>query len=258
MKLPGLNQVQVLSDIGMTFATALRSILRQDPDVIMIGEIRDNETARIAVRASITGHLVLSTLHTNNSLNTIERLLDMDVERYLLGSALSGIVSQRLAKKLCPKCRQKVATTDYEKAVIKAALGVDIPELYKPVGCSECIKGYRGRIAIHEVLILNQDIRDAIVNNVNKAELRHAVYKLGDTTTLLQDGLEKVIEGATSYEEILRLIDVESDFGADDSELKNVILGKKLIKSNPLPNTTPVQAGPILVNEENKKGYESL
>ena len=115
MKIPGINQVQVMSEIGLTFGNTLRSILRQDPDIIMIGEIRDDETARIAVRASITGHLVLSTIHTNNSLNTIERLLDMDVERYLLGSALSGIISQRLVKRLCPKCRSTRPTNEYEK-----------------------------------------------------------------------------------------------------------------------------------------------
>ena len=115
MDIAGINQVQTNSEIGLTFATALRSILRQDPNIIMIGEIRDTETAKIAVRASITGHLVLSTLHTNNSLNTIERLLDMEVERYLLSSALTGIVSQKLARRLCPHCREKRPTNEYEK-----------------------------------------------------------------------------------------------------------------------------------------------
>ncbi len=236
MKISGLNQVQVMSEIGMTFANALRSILRQDPDIVMIGEIRDDETARIAVRASITGHLVLSTLHTNNSLNTIERLLDMDVERYLLGSALTGIISQRLAKKLCPKCRQTRPATEYEKLVIKKAIGIDITELYTPVGCSECIKGYRGRIAIHEVLHLNQEIRDAIVNNIRKEELRREVYKEGHTITLLQDGLKKVVNGLTSFEEILRIIDLEEDFGEDDIEIKNALIGKSTPSANQLPN----------------------
>lgn len=115
MRLENINQVQVLSDIGLTFSHTLRSILRQDPDIIMVGEIRDDETARIAIRASITGHLVLSTIHTNNSLTTIERLLDMQVERYLLGSALTGIISQKLVKKLCPKCRSTRPATSYEK-----------------------------------------------------------------------------------------------------------------------------------------------
>ena len=119
MEIEGINQVQVNSEIGLDFATVLRSILRQDPNVIMIGEIRDSETAQIAVRASITGHLVLSTIHTNNSLSTIERLLDMDVERYLLSSAMTGIISQRLAKTLCPKCKVKRETTPYEKKIFK-------------------------------------------------------------------------------------------------------------------------------------------
>ncbi len=225
MKIAGINQVQVMSEIGLTFSNTLRSILRQDPDIIMIGEIRDDETARIAVRASITGHLVLSTIHTNNSLNTIERLLDMDVERYLLGSALSGIISQRLVKKLCPKCRSARVTNAYEKTLFKKVLGLDIQEIYAPVGCDECINGYKGRIAIHEVLEINQDIRDAIVNNLRKDELRKLVY--GDNAnTLLKDGLIKVIEGSTSIDEILRVIDVNDDFGSDEQDLKDAVIGK--------------------------------
>ena len=226
MKMSGLNQVQVMSDIGLTFASALRSILRQDPDIIMIGEIRDDETARIAVRASITGHLVLSTIHTNNSLNTIERLLDMDVERYLLGTALMGIISQRLAKKLCPKCRRARPVTKYERIVFQKALGLDVKEIYEPVGCKECINGYMGRIAIHEVLEINQEIRDAIVNNIKKEDLRDLVYNKAHVQSILQDGLTKVVNGLTSFEEILRIIDVDEDFGDNDKELKEALLGK--------------------------------
>lgn len=226
MKIEGINQVQVMSDIGLTFGTTLRSILRQDPDIIMIGEIRDDETARIAVRASITGHLVLSTIHTNNSLNTIERLLDMEVERYLLGSALSGIISQRLVKRLCPKCRQSRPTTNYEKVLFEKVLHKEINEVYTPCGCSECINGYSGRIALHEVLEINQNIRDAITNNVKKSELRHLVYKKSDVTSLLEDGLEKVVAGLTSVDEILRVIDVDDDIGEDEIELKNAFIGK--------------------------------
>lgn len=226
MKISGINQVQVMSEIGLTFASALRSILRQDPNVIMIGEIRDNETARIAVRASITGHLVLSTVHTNNSLTTIERLVDMDVERYLLGSALEAIVSQRLCKKLCPKCRSSRPTTPYEKRVFKEALGMDIPYIYKPVGCSSCYQGYSGRIALHEVMLLNQDIRDAIVNNAPKEKIRDLIYQFGNTTSILDDGLIKVINGLTSFEEVLRVIDVEDDLGEEEKELKNALIGK--------------------------------
>ena len=230
MKIAGINQVQVMSDIGLTFGNTLRSILRQDPDVIMIGEIRDDETARIAVRASITGHLVLSTIHTNNSLNTIERLLDMEVERYLLGSALTGIISQRLVKRLCPKCRTSRETTPYEKNLFKSVLHQDIKEVYTPHGCSECINGYRGRIALHEVLEINQEIRDAITNNIRKSELRNLVYNKSDVTSLLKDGLEKVVAGLTSVDEILRVIDVEDDLGDTDENIKNAFIGKNPVE----------------------------
>lgn len=226
MKIEGINQVQVMSDIGLTFGATLRSILRQDPDIIMIGEIRDDETARIAVRASITGHLVLSTIHTNNSLNTIERLLDMEVERYLLGSALTGIISQRLVKRLCPKCRTSRPTTNYEKILFEKVLHKEVNNVYTPHGCSECINGYTGRIALHEVLEINQNVRDAITNNVRKNELRHLVYKESDVTSLLEDGLEKVVAGLTSVEEILRVIDVEDDIGEDEKDIKNAFIGK--------------------------------
>lgn len=226
MKLAGINQVQTMSEIGLTFANALRSILRQDPNVIMIGEIRDDETARIAVRASITGHLVLSTIHTNNSLNTIERLLDMDVERYLLGSALTGVISQRLVKRLCPKCRTSRPATPYEKNVFNQVLEMDITDIYAPVGCDECYQGYKGRVAIQEVLVINQNIRDAITNNIRKEDLRKLVYQKDATTTLLEDGLLKVMEGLTSFEEILRVIDIDDDLGSEDIAIKNALIGK--------------------------------
>ena len=211
MDLPGINQVQVSSEIGLTFANVLRSILRQDPDIIMIGEIRDDETATIAVRASITGHLVLSTLHTNDSLNTIERLLDMDVERYLLAASLTGIISQKLARKLCPNCRKKIQTNQYQKYLFKKNLNADINEIFiAGDGCEHCMNGYKGRIAIHEVLLINDTIRDAISNNVKKEELRTLVYK-SDVRTLLQDGLLKVASGLTSFEEIIRLIELDAE-----------------------------------------------
>lgn len=211
MDIEGINQIQVNSEIGLTFANVLRSILRQDPNIIMIGEIRDTETAQIAVRASITGHLVLSTIHTNNSLNTIERLLDMDVERYLLGTALTGIISQKLARQLCDKCKQKRNTTEYEKEIFKKALGLDVNEIYIPGSCEECTGGYRGRTAIQEVLLINEEIKDAISNNLSKEKLRELVYEKTDTITMLQDGLIKVVNGITSLEEILKLIELEDE-----------------------------------------------
>ena len=214
MNIGGINQVQAQEEIGLNFAEVLRSILREDPDIIMIGEIRDDETARIAVRASITGHLVLSTIHTNNSLNTIERLTDMSVERYLLGSSLEGVISQKLARRLCPKCKKLRPTTEYEKEAFKKALNEDVKEIYIPQGCPECDSGYRGRIAIHEVLLINQAIRDAITKGVDKSVLRKLVYGVGDTDTMLQDGLKKVLLGETSFDEILKLIDLDDDLGS--------------------------------------------
>lgn len=224
MSIKGINQVQTNSKIGLTFATALRSILRQDPNIIMIGEIRDSETAKIAVRASITGHLVLSTVHTNNSLNTIERLIDMDVQKYLLSSALEGVISQKLARKLCPHCKIQRPTTEYEKEIIKTVLGKEVDYLYDVEGCEECHNGYQGRIAIHEVLIINQDIRDALSNDVSKEELRDLVYNQAGVTTLLQDGIEKAVEGLTTFEEILKIIELEDDEKINDNfDLKEAL-----------------------------------
>ena len=231
MDIDGIAQIQANSDIGLTFATALRSILRQDPDIIMIGEIRDTETAKIAVRASITGHLVLSTLHTNNSLNTIERLLDMEVERYLLASALEGIVSQKLARRLCPSCRKLRKTNEYEKQLFKKILNKDVNEIYAAEGCEKCGNGYNGRIAIHEVLRINQEIRDAISENIKREELRSLVYK-SDVTTLLQDGLEKVLDGKTTFEELLKLIELDDDDkGAGLYDLKTALEQTTITKS---------------------------
>lgn len=212
MDLPNINQVQVNSDIGLTFARVLRSVLRQDPNIIMIGEIRDDETARIAVRASITGHLVLSTLHTNTALTTIERLTDMEVERYLLGTALTGIVAQRLARKVCPHCRILRDTNNYEKAVFKKLLNKDVDKIYSANinGCEHCNKGYIGRLAILEVLEINEKIKDAITYKYSKDDLKKLVYTT-DTPTLLQDGLNKVIAGETTFEEIYKVIDFSSD-----------------------------------------------
>lgn len=247
MDIIGVNQVQANPEIGLTFAVALRSILRQDPNVIMIGEIRDTETAKIAVRASITGHIVLSTIHTNNSLNTIERLLDMDVERYLLASALTGIISQKLARRLCDKCRTKRKTNDYEKQLFKKILKADVEEVYSAEGCEQCGNGYHGRIAIHEVLLISQEIRDAISNNLKKERLRELVYQ-SDVTTLLQDGLEKVMSGLTTFEELLKLIELEDDDAETTQSLHNLqaaidytdiaIKETKIADSNKLEATT--------------------
>lgn len=223
MNIEGINQVQVNSEIGMTFATALRSILRQDPNVILIGEIRDSETARIAVRASITGHIVFSTVHTNNSLATIERLLDMDVERYLLATALEGIISQKLARRLCPHCKTLRPTTPYEKKVFMDALNKNVTEIWEPHQCEHCMNGYLGRIAIQEVLTINDEIRDIINKpNTDKELLRKKVYEENDTITLLQDGLDKVLKGYTTFEEIYKLIEIEDELDFNEEQIIQV------------------------------------
>lgn len=228
MDITGINQVQTNPKIGLTFANALRSILRQDPNIIMIGEIRDTETAKIAVRASITGHLVLSTLHTNTSLNTIERLIDMDVQKYLLASALEGVISQKLARQLCPHCKTLRKTSEYERSIFKTVLNKDVDEIYDAEGCEECHDGYKGRIAIHEVLRINQQIRDALSNNRSKEEIRELVYGSGNVITMLQDGLEKVVEGYTTFEEILKLIELEDDDKiSSNSSLSEAIMETK-------------------------------
>jgi len=212
----------------LTFANILRSILRQDPNIILIGEIRDSETAQIAVRASITGHLVLSTIHTNNSLSTIERFLDMDVERYLLSSALEGIVSQKLVRRLCPHCRYLRPTTSFEKSIFRKVLHEDILEIWDTGKCEHCSNGYHGRIAIQEVLLINEDLRDALNNeNLKKEDLRRKVYGEGDVITLLQDGLDKILKGYTTFEEIYKAIDIEDSINTDATEQQELIIDKK-------------------------------
>ncbi len=233
MDIAGINQVQVQSEIGLTFGYVLRSVLRQDPNIIMIGEIRDDETARIAVRASITGHLVLSTIHTNNSLNTIERLTDMEIERYLLGSALTGIISQRLARRLCPHCKILRKTNEYEKKVFSAVIGKKVDEMYvaNHDGCDKCSHGYKGRVAILEVLRINEEIKDAIVKSAPKPQLRKLVYS-SDVITLLQDGLIKVINGETSFEEILKIIDLENDLENYNEDNLKISIEESKMKNN--------------------------
>ena len=248
MNIEGINQVQVNPDIGLTFANVLRSILRQDPNIILIGEIRDSETASIAVRASITGHLVLSTIHTNNSLSTIERLLDMDVERYLLSSALEGIISQKLARRLCPHCKKLRPTTPFEKESFKKALGIDVNETYEAVGCPECTGGYHGRIAIQEVLLVDQELRDRLADeNVKREDLREMVYREDNVTTMLQDGLQKVIKGDTTFEEIFKLVEIEDELDTQitEEQVKSLNINSN---SNPNPNPQVQPTQPTFIN----------
>jgi len=201
-KLEGINQVQVNVKAGLTFASGLRSILRQDPDIIMVGEIRDSETAEIAVRAAITGHLVLSTLHTNDSPSTIARLIDMGIEPYMVSSSVIGVVSQRLVKLLCPKCKESYIASETQKRM----LGVEDESLvlHKPVGCNSCNKGYKGRAAVHEIMPINEEMRRLIDLNSNTDKLREQAIKDG-MTTLLQSAVSLAKNGQTSYEEVMRV-----------------------------------------------------
>ena len=203
-QLEGVNQIQVNSNVGLTFATGLRSILRQDPDVVMVGEIRDKETVEIAIRASLTGHLVLSTIHTNDSVASISRLLDMGVEPFLLTASLNAIVAQRLIRRVCRDCGTIQQATNREKEIFERR-GKTIETINRGSGCPACnMTGYRGRIAIHEVLVINNDMRDAINNSEAPTVFRDIAEKSG-TVFLIDDGLEKVKQGITTTEEVLRV-----------------------------------------------------
>ena len=202
--LPLINQFQVQERIGLTFSKALRTLLRQDPDVIMVGEIRDEETARTAIQAALTGHLVFSTLHTNDACSAITRLVNMGVEPYLIGAALNTVLAQRLVRRICPKCRQ---TYEPPRTLRKALerMGYPIDTFQKGVGCRRCRNtGFSGRIGIHELLIISDELRDVIVNNPSVAAIRQIAARDG-MITLRQDGVRKVREGITTIEEILHV-----------------------------------------------------
>ncbi|QHM76283.1 Type II secretion system protein E [Mixta theicola] len=193
--LPGIGQTQVNSKVEMTFARGLRAILRQDPDVVMVGEIRDGETAAIAVQASLTGHLVLSTLHTNSAAGAVTRLRDMGVEPFLLATSLLGVMAQRLVRKLCPQCRRPV-TAGAEEPLPAGS------QFFRPGGCPACnFTGYRGRTAIHELLLVDDPLRSAILHGEDEAGM---TQRLGGAT-LYQNGLERVLAGITSLEEVTRV-----------------------------------------------------
>ncbi|KGR79647.1 GspE/PulE family protein [Ureibacillus manganicus] len=203
-QLEGVNQIQVKEEVGLTFAAGLRSILRQDPDIVMVGEIRDLETAEIAVRASLTGHLVLSTLHTNSAVESISRLRDMGIEPFLISSSLIGIVSQRLVRRVCRDCAQTVPATEREKEIFAEA-GITIETVQRGRGCGACSQtGYRGRLAIHEILPVDRVIRDHILQRSNITVIRDYMTEKG-LPSLVKDGLLKVLDGVTTTEEVLRV-----------------------------------------------------
>ncbi|WP_156291462.1 GspE/PulE family protein [Oceanobacillus salinisoli] len=203
-QLEGINQVQVNSSIGLTFAEGLRSILRQDPNIIMVGEIRDQETAEIAVRASLTGHLVFSTLHTNSALDTIPRLIDMGIEPYLVVSSLSGVVAQRLVRQICRDCKVDREPTSMEQEIF-AKNGIEAGQVSYGKGCSVCHHtGYRSRLAVHEVLVLDDNMKTMLLNNESMTAIRDYV-KSQEMSFLIQDGLEKVKSGLTTIDEVMQV-----------------------------------------------------
>jgi type IV pilus assembly protein PilB len=203
-QIEGINQVQVNPSVGLTFATGLRSILRQDPNIVMVGEIRDTETAEIAIRASLTGHLVLSTLHTNSAIATIPRLIDMGIEPFLVVSSLSGIVAQRLVRKICRECKEEYEPTEMEKNLFSRR-GIKIGKTYRGKGCENCNStGYKGRVAIQEILVIDDEIRNMMMNNKSMTTIRDYALQNG-MVFLVDDGLLKVKLGLTTTEEVLRV-----------------------------------------------------
>ncbi|WP_110111500.1 ATPase, T2SS/T4P/T4SS family [Bacillus sp. CGMCC 1.16541] len=207
-QMEGINQIQVNPNVGLTFASGLRSVLRQDPNVIMVGEIRDKETADIAIRASLTGHLVLSTLHTNDALSTVTRLIDMGVEPFLVATSLAGVVSQRLVRRICRDCQETRVASKSEKEIF-ARRGIQIDTVIHGKGCGNCnMTGYKGRIAVHELMVMTDEMKQVILNQQPFSTLRQLAIK-NKMLFLLDDGLIKVKQGLTTTEEVLRVSTLE-------------------------------------------------
>ncbi len=202
--LDGVNQIQVNPKANLTFASALRSILRQDPDIIMVGEIRDRETAQIAVQASITGHLVVSTLHTNSAASTITRLIDMGVDSYLIADSMVGVIAQRLVRRLCPACRRKRLATEEEKRILSRSAAEKI-EIYEPLGCGRCDNtGYRGRIGVYEIMEISSKLKTIISKGGDADDIKNQALKEG-MYTLRMSATELVLDGTTSYSEMMKV-----------------------------------------------------
>lgn len=203
-RMEGINQVQTNAKAGLTFASALRSILRQDPDILMVGEIRDVETAEIAVRAAITGHLVLSTIHTNDAVSTLTRLVDMGMEPYIVGNAIKCILAQRLVRRICKNCSQPYHPSLYEREILKIPDNFTKP-LYKGAGCPSCNgTGYSGRIAVYEILLINEELKNLIISGASVPQLEQAAFRNG-MLTLKDSAIELVIDGITTIDEVFRV-----------------------------------------------------
>jgi len=207
-QIEGVTQIPISEQQGNTFSTLLRSVLRQDPDVILVGEIRDSETARIAIQAAITGHLVLSTVHAKDGLGTVFRLLDLGVEPYLIGSGLHLVLTQRLARQLCPKCKDPMRPSPHQSRMLQQLIG-SVPTVYRPAGCSACFDtGYSGRRAVFELMVANQELRDVILRDPNMADMRKALEKTL-FTSLIDGGHRLVAEGITGFDEVTRIAGVD-------------------------------------------------
>ena len=209
--LPGISQIQVSDKKGLTFARGLRSIVRQDPDIIMVGEIRDLETARIAIQASLTGHLVLSTLHTNDSAGAVTRLLDLGVEPYLVASSLIGVVAQRLVRLVCPHCRRPIEAPleELQELDIDAAQSGSV-QFHTGAGCEQCMNtGFKGRTGIYEVLPITEEVKNQIVDRASATEIKKAAMRRG-LVTLRMEGRQKVLEGQTTADEVIRVTQREA------------------------------------------------
>jgi type IV pilus assembly protein PilB len=219
----GVNQSQVRPEIGYTFAAGLRQIVRQDPDIVMVGEVRDRETAELVTQAALTGHLVLFTLHTNNAIGAIPRLIDLGVERFLIPPTVKLIISQRLIRKLCSDCKQKVRANKEEERIIKEEIErlpeterkkVKIPEplyIYKPKGCPSCAnKGTKGRLGIFEILTLTRELEEIILTEPSEAKIEKEAQRQG-MVDLKQDGILKVLQGETFLEEVLKATEIREE-----------------------------------------------
>jgi len=233
-KMDGINQIQVNGDVGLTFASGLRSILRQDPNVVLVGEIRDKETADLAVQAALTGHVVLSTIHTNSAAGVLPRMLDMGIEPFLIASTINTVIGQRLVRKLCEKCKSPFETNEAQTKSIMTTLGDVLPKreselekvqkdvgydtvptadqktftCYKAVGCRECVKGYKGRIGIYEVFAMTPDMEKLLLAHSTTSEVQAQASKDG-MLTMKQDGYFKALNALTTLEEVAR---VAADF----------------------------------------------
>ncbi|MEZ7991481.1 MAG: ATPase, T2SS/T4P/T4SS family, partial [Halioglobus sp.] len=224
-QLQGVNQIQVQSQIDLDFSRALRAILRQDPDIIMIGEMRDTETAKIGVQSALTGHMVLSTLHTNTAASAITRLEDMGVERYLITSSVNGVLAQRLVRSLCEECKEPVEldNASIDQTGLRPYVTGNNCTVYQAVGCESCMKtGYSGRTGIHELFVLDDVMHGAIMSGAD-ATVLHAAAREQGMTTLYEDGLRKVLEGVTSMEEVLRVTRDQSEADAAPLESQAVV-----------------------------------